>query len=111
VSTTPNVDKVKPDERMGLMSENRVSIPPANKITHRAIIPTNWACLTLLKTMPTPSTPKSIPANKNKSKAGIPNLPPALVIRILLKMRIDPIRRMLPEVRNVMIFRVNRQTD
>ena len=74
VSVTPSVDKTTPCRNTGLMLRYSVSMPPASKITVRAMLPTDCAMSKLSNLMPTPSWPKAMPTAKNKSSEGTPNL-------------------------------------
>lgn len=79
VSATPTVAKMIPWVNTGRMSENLVSIPPENKITHRATVPMVEAVSKLSNIMSfRPPSPNNIPVKRNISKIGTPNLYPAL---------------------------------
>ena len=101
VSSTPMVAKVSPGPMTGLISLSFVSIPPVKRITQSAPIPTNCACPTLSNSMPRPSLQNSIPATRNSNKAGRPKRPPALVMSILQKIRMEPTKRTFSEVKYV----------
>lgn len=43
VSNTPTVESRKPCNIIGFISENFVSIPPENRMIHKATVPMVWA--------------------------------------------------------------------
>lgn len=67
-----------------------------------AIMPMNCASEALLNCNPSPSLPKSIPTTRKSKRVGIPNRYPVLLIRILEKIRIDPIIKMFSAVKIIM---------
>ena len=86
VSSTPTVASVMPGPSTGLMSTNLVPMPPANRMTHNAMLPSISAPSVLLNSMPpTPSSPNSIPTARNSSSAGMPSLLLNLSVKILAK--------------------------
>jgi hypothetical protein len=102
VRTTPSVESIIPWAIIGLISLYLVSIPPEKRIMLKAIIPMNWASLTLLNCRPRPSLPKSIPTIRKRSNAGNPNLYPVLLTIILTKSSIEKINSAFSIVNNIM---------
>ena len=70
VRATPTVANITPGARMGLISENLVSIPPEKRMIHNANIPMN--CVNSNDSKLMNSKPKNIPTPKNNSNAGAP---------------------------------------
>ena len=90
VKITPKVESIRPGPSTGLISLNRVSIPPVNKMTLKDSIPIACASAGLLNSMPNPSVPKIMPVKRNSNKVGMPNLYPVLLMRMLMNISPEP---------------------
>ena len=58
VRSTPAVESTNPGAMTGRIEAMRVDMPPEKRMTHRAIMPMNWASCILLNWSPRPSVPK-----------------------------------------------------
>ncbi len=99
VNMTPIVDRASPGARTGFISLILVSRPPVNRMTHNATIPTNCACRTLSNCRPRPSLPNSIPTRRKSRRDGSPKRKPALLMRMLVNIRIEPTKSRFSEVK------------
>ena len=72
VTSTPNVDSIRPGPMTGRIALISVDVPPVKSIIHSATMPTNWAVCMFSKLIPRPSTPKIMPTSRNTSSNGRP---------------------------------------
>ena len=86
VASTPTMDSDSAPASCGRASDQRVSMPPANRMNASATVPMVPVSGTLSKVMPPgPSEPASMPTPMNSSSAGTPSTPEALPARTLAR--------------------------